>query len=139
MSESRASDSSTHRVTIVVVIFLICALLSSGRIFWDARTPEHARRASIDVGQRSDQRFAVVKASLPPRGVIGYIGQSGALSRGDYYLAEYALAPLVVDDSVNHPLVLANFPDQRFAVPSGLRLVKDFGHGVALFSNEDAN
>ncbi len=114
-------------------------MLSSARIFWDARTPSHVKDSVIDIAQHSDVRFAAVKSSLPQRGVIGYIGEPDALARGDYYLAEYALAPLVVDDSPNHPLVLANFPNAPLPTPSNLQLVKNFGNGVALFANKDAN
>jgi len=108
-------------------------------MFRDARTPNHGKASTIDVAQRSDQRFAAIKISLPQRGVIGYIGEPGALARGDYYLAEYALAPLVVDDSPNHPLVLANFPNAPLLTSPNLQLVKDFGNGVALFANKDAH
>jgi hypothetical protein len=130
-----AQDQRSRRGTIAALVFVACSLLSSGRIFWDARTSSHLKGASINVGQRSDERFAAVRTLLPQRGVIGYIGESGALARGDYYLAEYALAPLVVDDSPNHPAVLANFPDSPSPIPSNLRLMKDFGNGVALYAN----
>ena len=139
-----APDERLRRWTIAAPIFILCSLLSSTRILWDARTPDRAKGSSIDVAARSDQRFAVLKPSLPQRGVIGYIGKPGALARGDYYRAEYALAPLVVDDSPNHSLVLANFPDEPLLAPPNLQLVKDFGNGVALFTNplvsdKDAN
>jgi hypothetical protein len=130
-----ALDRRSRLGTIAALIFVVCSLLSSGRILWDARTSRHVRKSSIDVAQRSDERFAAVKTLLPQRGVIGYIGETGVLARGDYYLAEYALAPLVVDDSPNHPLVLANFPDSPSPMPSNLRLMKDFGNGVALYAN----
>jgi hypothetical protein len=133
------ADQNSRRRTTAALIFVLCSLLSSGRIFWNARTPIHARGSSIDIARNSDQRFAVLKPSLPQRGVIGYIGEPGAMARGDYYLAEYALAPLVVDDSPNHPLVLANFPNEPLLAPPNLQLVKDFGNGVALFTNKDAN
>ena len=90
---------------------------------------------------RSDQRFAALKVALPSRGVVGYIGESSALARGDYYLAEYALAPLVVDDSTNHRIVIGNFPSLG-SVPfaaKNLQLVKDFGNGVLLLTNKDAS
>jgi len=133
-----APEASSRRLTIAPLIFVVCCLLSSGRIFWDARTPRHAMESSIDVEQRSDMRFAAIKKALPQRGVIGYIGKPGALTRGDYYLAEYALAPLVVDDSINHSVILGNFPDAPLSAPSTLQLVKDFGNGVALFTKKDA-
>jgi hypothetical protein len=130
-----ALDRRSRLGTIAELIFIVCSLLSSGRILWDARSSDAARGSSINVAQRSDQRFASAKAMLPSRGVIGYIGEPGALARGDYYLAEYALAPLVVDDSANHPMVLANFPDSPLQTFSNLRLMKDFGNGVALYAN----
>jgi hypothetical protein len=139
MQAASMQDRPSSRPIIAALFFIFCSLLSSGRIFWDSRTPEQAKKGAIDIAQRSDQRFAAVKTLLPPRGVVGYIGEPGALARGDYYLAEYALAPVVVDDSPNHPLVLANFPDASFSAPTNLRLMKDFGNGVALFANKDAN
>jgi hypothetical protein len=139
MHTSSTEGGLSKRQTIAALVFILCSLFSSGRILWDARTPERAKKGSIDIPQRSDQRFAAVKALLPQRGIIGYIGEPGALARGDYYLAEYALAPLVVDDSLSRPLVLANFPDSPLPMPANLQLVKDFGNGVALFANKDAN
>jgi hypothetical protein len=137
MHESSAPDQRLRRSAIAALVFVLCSMLSSARILWDARTPQHARGSSIDVEERSDLRFAAVKTSLPKQGVIGYIGEPGALARGDYYLAEYALAPLVVDDSTNHPLILANFSNLPPVAPPNLQLVKDFGNGVALFANKD--
>jgi hypothetical protein len=139
MQAAPAQRRLTGWQTIAALIFIACSLLSSGRILWDARTVDAAKGASIDIPQRSDRRFAAIKTFLPQRGVIGYIGQPGALARGDYYLAEYALAPLVIDDSPSHPLVLANFPDSPLPAPANLQLVKDFGNGVGLFANRDAN
>jgi hypothetical protein len=139
MLASPTQDQRSYRTTVALLIFVLCSMLSSARIFWQARTPQHAKDSAIDIEQRSDRRFAAVRASLPQRGVIGYVGESGALARGDYYLAEYALAPLVVDDSPNHPLVLANFPNAPFLAPQNLQLVKDFGNGVLLLANKDSH
>lgn len=58
---------------------------------------------------------------------------------GDYYWAQYALAPLVLDHSPNHPLVVGNFVETAAASDhSNLQLIKDFGDGVLLFANKDA-
>ena len=124
--------------------FMLCCLLSTARIVWDAprlnRPPDSAQR----VARRSEQRFAALKALLPKRGVIGYVGEPGAAALGDYYLTQYALAPLVVDHSLNHALVVGNFPSSPggapAASPSGnLQLVQDFGDGVLLLANRGAN
>jgi hypothetical protein len=69
---------------------------------------------------------------------VGYVGEPGTSSLPGYYLAQYALAPLVLDHSTNHALVIGNFPT---APPTGspsadLHLVKDFGDGVLLFATQ---
>lgn len=126
-------------MTIATLIFILCPLLSTVRVITDAPNP--ARLHTDDIAQRSDQRFATLRAALPPRGIVGYVGASGNAALGDYYLAQYALVPLVVDHSPNHPLVVGNFPVSLppTSPPSGhLQLVKDFGDGVLLFANRDA-
>jgi hypothetical protein len=135
----RDSESShpPRRTTAAVLIFVLCCLLSSVRLIQQAPNLFHLR--ADDISSRSDERFAAVKSSLPARGVIGYIGNSGNSGTEDYYLAQYSLAPLVVDRSKDHPLVIANIstlppkPDTR-----GLELLKNFGNGILLFSNKDA-
>ena len=93
-----------------------------------------------DIARRSDQRFAALRPYLPQHGVVGYIGEPGAAAMGDYYLTQYALAPLVLDHSTNHRFVVGNFPSSSPAAraPAKLQLVKDFGDGVLLFASEDA-
>jgi hypothetical protein len=124
-------------MTIATVIFILCCLLSTARVVIEAPNP--ARLHPDDIANRSDWRFAALKAALPKQGVIGYIGDSS--SPADYYLTQYALAPLVVDHSPAHPLVIGNFltPLPPQSLPSDqLQLLKDFGNGVLLFANRDA-
>ncbi len=132
------------RMSVAFLVFMLCCLLSTARIVRDAprlnRPPDSAQR----VAGRSDQRFAAVKALLPERGVIGYVAEPGAAALGDYYLAQYALAPLVVDHSTNHALVVGNFPSSSGGAPAAspsnnLELVQDFGDGVLLLANHGAN
>jgi hypothetical protein len=118
---------------VVLLLFVLCCLLSSARLVLDTI---HSAHAADDVAQRSDQRFAALKSALPPRGVIGYIGESGTAGAADYYLAQYALAPLVIENSQNQMLVLGNFPNSQPAkFPPHLQLMRDFGHGVLLLNN----
>lgn len=125
------------RNTAGVLVFIVCCLLSSFRLIHRAPSPFHIR--VDDIAEKAEHRFASLRAQLPTRGVIGYIGESGNAGTEDYYLAQYALAPLVVERSQNHPLVVVSIstsppkPDTK-----GLELVKNFGNGVLLFSNKDA-
>jgi hypothetical protein len=128
---------TSPRATLGILLFAFCCLLSSFRIFHDAPNPLSVK--ADDVAARSDQRFAAVKTVLPSHGVIGYVGETGNSGTSDYYLAQYALAPLVVEHSANHPLVIANFPTAPASgLPQNLQLVRDFGNGVLLFASKDA-
>ncbi|HTZ81681.1 MAG TPA: hypothetical protein VMB66_00730 [Candidatus Acidoferrales bacterium] len=125
------------RIFLAIAIFVSCCLLSTIRIIGNA--PRPAQLQPDTVAKRSDQRFASLKAALPAHGVIGYIGESGVAGTADYYLAQYALAPLVVDTSDDHPLVIGNFPDRpNPPSPLDLKLIRNFGDGLLLFSNEKA-
>ena len=124
---------------IASLVFILCCFLSTVRVVRDAHTP--TRLPTDDIATRSDQRFAALRAALPPRGVVGYVGASGNDGVRDYYLTQYALAPLVVDHSSNHSLVIANFPNSpqpRSVLSDRLQLVRDFGDGVLLLTNQDA-
>jgi hypothetical protein len=134
MHASPTSNQLQGRKTIGIVTFLVCCLLSSARLVHDAPNP---RTPPGDIARRSDQRFSALKAALPERGVVGYIGERGIPALGDYYLAQYALAPLVIDHSTNHALVVGNFSPQSSpgTLPPGLHLIREFGGGVFLYSN----
>lgn len=125
---------SARKITVVTSAFIFCCLLSTVRILSDAPSPGPY---TDTVRPASDERFAALKAALPPQGIVGYVGDSE--SPADYYLTQYALAPLIVDHSSSHPLVIGNFSKSPAAGWKGnLQLVKDFGNGVILFANKDA-
>ncbi len=132
----QSSPGAPRRNTIATLAFIFCCLLSTIRILREAPSPRQFRSDAVEL--RSDQRFADLKHALPQRGIVGYIGDSDGPA--DYYLTQYALAPLVVDLSSNHSLVVGNFsgsqPPPRPL--DHLQLVKDFGNGVLLFANKDA-
>jgi hypothetical protein len=53
----------------------------------------------------------------------------------EYYLAQYFLAPRVIEESTEHPLVIANFHTQQspeLYQSRGLELAQDFGNGLLL-------
>ena len=134
MHASPTSGLLPVRITISIVTLAACCLLSSARLIMDAHSLQVAEG---EIARRSDQRFATLKAALPAQGVVGYVGEPGIPALADYYLTQYALAPLVVDHSPNHAVVVGNFPaPSPNRAPSGeLQLVKDFGDGVLLFAN----
>lgn len=133
-----ASNPASTKVKAGILLFVLCCLLSTIRIHRDAPNPLHIKPDHIS--QRSDRRFAALKAQLPANGVVGYVGETGDSATPDYYLTQYALAPLVVDRSINHPMIVGNFPSSQLAdIPQNLRILQDFGNGVLLFAHQDAN
>jgi len=68
--------------------------------------------------------------------VIGYVGESGNSGTADYYLAQYALAPLVIDHSAKHPLVIGSYPTAAPVFPGNLKLIRDMGNGVLLLASK---
>jgi hypothetical protein len=117
-----------------VLIFALGFVVSSARLISDA--PVSQINSVDDVSRRSDQRFAELKGLLPEHGVVGYIGDSTD-PIADYYLTQYALAPLVVEHSLKHPLIVGNFPSSPARVAEyNLRIIRDFGNGVLLLAPE---
>jgi hypothetical protein len=136
MSPPPRSNPLSTRSIAVLVLFIVSCLYSSFRLVHNSLHP-----ASPDnVAKLSDERFAALKGALRSRGVVGYVGDSGESATSDYYLTQYALAPLIVDRSTDHELVVGNFPNGRLPqFPSTLQVEKDFGNGVVLLTNKDVH
>ena len=117
-------------------------LLQSTRIYADL--PEK------DPVTIHEARIAQLKGSLPPSGEVGYVTTvendrifaAEKAFRNVEYLAQYALtqytlAPLIVRNSPEFPLVVGNFldgpPASGFLERSGLFPLKDFGEGLILY------
>src|SRR5579872_2647522 len=136
--ENKTSAHLPTKTIIGLLALIAGSILSSFRVLHDARLLNFSTRDGVE--RLSDRRFAALKSSLPTVGAIGYIEEPTDPAIPYYYLTQYALAPVVVEKSTNHKLVVGNFPTlQHPPVPPGLRLVKDFGNGVLLFTNKDAN
>ena|SRR5436190_13584417 len=94
--------------------------------------------APNDFMARHDQRFALLRDALPKRGIVGYI--SDAATEYDHELrrslAQYSLAPLIVQSDTRQPLIIGEFTDPA-AIAKGrdlnLTVLRDFGDGLILF------
>lgn len=89
-------------------------------------------------------RFSTLRTMLPNRGVIGYITDPGvspadANAKAEFYLTQYALAPVIVSASPDSHYVIGNF-HQPISTGSlqdrGFKLIREFGSGIALLENE---
>lgn len=100
-----------------------------------------------------EARIAQLKGSLPPYGEVGYVttvendrifAAEEALRNVEYLaqyaLTQYTLAPLIVRNSAELPLVVGNFidgpPPPGFLEKHGLVPLKDFGDGLILYRRE---
>lgn len=128
------------RARAAVALIIVFALVSDAQSLVKALVDyvETRRPTAIEVYLT---RFVEIRTALPARGVVGYLAEPKGkeiLHGGDYYrkfhLAQYALAPVIIVDSPDRPLVIGNFASGTPppAAP-GLSLVRDYGNGVMLF------
>jgi hypothetical protein len=125
---------------IVIIALIIFALFVNAYILIESIVfPE---RLTPDVS-RYENRFFALRQELPRRAVIGYISDDSAdeeISKARLYIARYALSPLVIDRSLDYPLIVGNFrntsPDLEIYRKQGLIPLRDFSNGVLLFRRE---
>ena len=124
-----------------IAVMLLMAALAAGT-FAGYRTALQQSLMEPDIVTRSEQRFHGLRAVLPKSGVVGYLSDArGPMEKTrSYYLAQYALAPVVIAQDTNHELVVGNCASAlgvaRLASASGLKVVRDFNNGVALLRRE---
>jgi len=123
-----------RRAHIAVVLLILLALLSSRDLL---RITSHGQAGGAETVAYM-RRFDVVKKVLPARGVICYAPDprvEGGTTK-DYFLAQYALAPLVLRTSGGCDLLITNYPENLphpSTAPANYLLVEDLGNGIALF------
>jgi hypothetical protein len=95
-------------------------------------------RRTVPTVPESD-RFEEIKNQLPDHGTVGYLSDVNPpkqLGAELLYLAEYSLAPLVLEPGTDRGLVLGNFADPSAAADlverSGLEIVRRYDAGVLL-------
>jgi hypothetical protein len=123
--------SDRARLPIAVLGLMAVCFLSAGVSVYRARKPDSPFLPTNAFAELLKQ----MRPSLPTHGVVGYIdgGNNSPAELQDYYLAQYALAPVVVAHSSNEPLVIANFSRTNSTPPADLVQVLDLGQGVGLF------
>jgi hypothetical protein len=116
-----------YRVGFGLALLLLFHLLSDAPLpglvleWWD-----HNSRGTPDEVSAYERRFEKVKLDLPARGVVGYraqlqkkggrdvfVYQAGPVvaeqpAKDSYWLAQYAVAPVIVDRRGQHPLTIVN-------------------------------
>jgi len=101
----------------------------------------------VRLGEKTDptaylNALAPAKSLLPTTSIVGYSGDEPldfahpGQSEGEYYLAQFAVAPLLLDPHGNREFVLASFSSagslQRRLETGDLVLVRHLGPGQAI-------
>ena len=121
-------------------LLVLACLASSAAIAARVRRPAHAfgRDATTVELARLDR----LRPLLPPGGAVGFetdaedvLHDRSALRR--FYLAQYALAPVVVVAGRGEEIVVGDYADPagrcRICAAPGFRRVADLGDGLMLF------
>jgi hypothetical protein len=136
----------------VALAATLCLALagSAEKLYKTVATYRGSPAASPDAGARrigeQDERLQRLREYLPPRGIVGYAsdgwngsGFTTVEALQDYFLTQYALAPVIVVRGTDLPIVVGNYPGDTAtgttgvrAYPAGLVLRRDLGDGVLL-------
>lgn len=142
------------RAELGVVGLVIFALVSNAQLLRDV-VHVGIQHAGSDELTRYDTRFSVLRAMLPPSGLVGYVAdqplmtqykdgvdQRGAVPRlteqaKQFVWTQYALAPVRIGTASDYRLVVGNFHQETSVSEvlrrEGLTVVEAFGDGVYLF------
>jgi hypothetical protein len=133
----------TPRSVAAVLLVAFVSFLSIGKFFQQI-SDFFVKRPPIDGVTQFTARYQPVRSLLPDKGVIGYMTDPAAAAdevnaTAEFYLAQYALAPIVVVNSSNQRYVVTNFHvmvTTGSMADQGFKLVREFGNGVAVFENQ---
>lgn len=93
---------------------------------------------------RQENRLQGIKMYLPKRGIVGFV-QDPALPFIEkvrrYYLTQYTLVPLIILESDELDLIVANFEKEtdlkKWVREKPFAVIKDLNNGVALLKREN--
>jgi hypothetical protein len=127
------------RVKAGVLLLCVSAVVYSAEI---CRRTHVLRKGPADDVTLHEMRLAGLRKRLPARGVVGYVaddsgGAEAAREWRRFARTQYSLAPVILERTTAHDLVVGVFDDPR-AIPAasaanGLLPVEEFGEGVVLF------
>jgi len=143
-------DCRFVRIKVGIASLIVYFLLAN--FVWLAKAPDNDFPNEIgdDRIAAYEMRFKDLKEMLPPRSVVGYVTDEELSDETfhqlppdnsfrfravlHYHLTQYALAPIIVDNTLEHELVVGNFRTPHAMPPvRGHVLLKDFGNGIMLF------
>ncbi len=135
MSRVRLPGAAGVRTAVAVALLVALALATNGHYLLKV-VRFRAAYEWPNLTTYYENRFAALRRLLPRHGVVGYVSDRPDSDR-EYFLTQYALAPVLLDRGGLHAVVVGNFFDPAtalaIAAPMRLVLVRDLGDGVMLF------
>jgi hypothetical protein len=117
-----------------IAAYMVISLLGGQKTFYGKSVKSEGAEIS-----RYENRFRGVRENMPPHGTFGYFSDNPRDSgnRSDIFLTQYALAPLVLREDTNLPVVVGNFhrryPTAEEIRRKGLSPLFDSGSGIVLY------
>ena len=111
---------------------LAVSLLSTKNLLLVARQP-----LPVDGDTMYLHRFDALKAALPRHGIVCYAPgpEISFETKKHYFLAQYALAPVVLRAATDCDLLISDFPGgvpRAVSADRGWTVSRDFGNGLLL-------
>ena len=127
-----------------VLLVLGCLWVISARYgeWADQVATERETRSEIDAYL---ERFSLLKQELHGLDVVGYVTLPSAapsqFSDLEFFLTQYAVAPVIVQASTDYRYVIGNFRSAQglddYTRSTRMKVVRDFRNGIVLFENEE--
>ena len=115
----------------------VMAIIAGTNLAETIRTLHPAWNGRGDFVTPSENRFRPARERLPRAGEIGYISEHSPVDAiidpvavRDYYLAQYALAPLLVSPEPDRPIILGNYQTPINAVGAPGVPTEHIGEGL---------
>ena len=121
--------------TLLVLLLWVSCFLNLGRFRQQVKTQSISGSPTA-----SEARFQQVRRVLSGVDRVGYISEEVPFAKNTsgssalhYFLAQYALAPVIVELGTSPKLIIGDFEGNPRSVPENLVLLQDFGAGIRLF------
>jgi hypothetical protein len=128
-------------IGVVIIVYLSLQVVTIQIVILLA-TPSSSLKMQEDNISRYDARFSQVKDDLSStKNALGYLGcqnQDIDTMTYHYFLTQYALTPVIIQDSTDKALILGNFPSELCSMSSinlaqnNLTIVKEYDDGIFL-------
>jgi len=140
------SNQSTRQIAGIVIVVVI-SLVVNLRLLVNVMLDADFNAVGADMISVYETKFKDMESKLPSKGIVGYIDDRfGRMndtkddSRSErlaarYYVAQYVLAPRLIEYSIKHRYVIGNFINVGYSkevIPSGATIRADFGGGLVL-------